>query len=186
MAESNIFVTSLSDSSYRKNISRKACMLSNLMKSMLDDDDDKNVECELPFDDSITPRIMDLVLKFMEYHAENPMNEIKKPIESGVIEEIVGEWDAGFIKLEQDQETLVDLILAANYFDCQSLLDLGVLKIATMIYGKEPDQVKDMFGIDKDITEEEERAIRDSNMWVFDLGQNKETPPPPPAAIEVE
>lgn len=43
------------------------------------------------------------------------------------------EWDAKFVEVEQ--EMLFELILAANYMDIKSLLDLTCAKVASMIKG---------------------------------------------------
>jgi S-phase kinase-associated protein 1 len=42
-----------------------------------------------------------------------------------------------------------------------------------MIKDKEPDEVKKIFHIDADITPEEEKMVRENNMWVFELGEKK-------------
>ncbi len=47
--------------------------------------------------------------------------------------EVVSEWDANFVDIEQ--ELLFELILAANYMDIKSLLDLTCAKVASMIKG---------------------------------------------------
>jgi S-phase kinase-associated protein 1 len=52
----------------------------------------------------------------------------------------VPEWDAKFVDIEQ--ETLFELILAANYMDVKSLLDLTCAKVASMIKGKTPEQIR--------------------------------------------
>lgn len=162
-------ITLLKHADYKKEISLEACKLSGLMTDMLGEETD----AELPFD-TVEPSTMDKVLVFLEYHKSNPMNTIAKPISTAVVKDIVGEWDANFIALEDDQETLVDLILAANYLNCASLLDLGILKIASLIKDKEPDQIKEIFHIDKDISPEEEKQVRENNLWVFELGEKKE------------
>lgn len=46
-------------------------------------------------------------------------------------------WDAEFVKV--DQSTLFDLILAANYLNIKSLLDLTCQTVAQMIKGKTPE-----------------------------------------------
>jgi len=48
-------------------------------------------------------------------------------------EEEVKVWDAEFVKV--DQGTLFELILAANYLNIQSLLDLTVQTVADMMKG---------------------------------------------------
>lgn len=46
-------------------------------------------------------------------------------------------WDTEFVKV--DQSTLFDLILAANYLNIKSLLDLTCHTVAQMIKGKTPE-----------------------------------------------
>ena len=54
--------------------------------------------------------------------------------------EIVSQWDADFIEI--DQETLFELILATNYMDIKPLLDLCCARVASMIKGKTPEQIR--------------------------------------------
>jgi hypothetical protein len=56
-----------------------------------------------------------------------------QPLRSNNLEEIVPTWDARFVDIEQ--ELLFELILAANYMDIKSLLDLTCAKVASMIKG---------------------------------------------------
>lgn len=116
---------------------------------------------------TISPAVMDKVIVFLEHHANNPLADIPRPITTNVIKDIVGEWDADFVDV--DHRVLMPLILAANFLHCQPLMSLGMLKVACMVKDKEPDEVREMFGIDVDISPEEEKAIREANPWVFDL-----------------
>ena len=61
------------------------------------------------------------------------MPEIEKPLKSEKMNEVVPEWDAKYVDIEQ--ELLFELILAANYMDIKSLLDLTCAKVASMIKG---------------------------------------------------
>ena len=64
----------------------------------------------------------------MKYHDENgPMADIEKPLKSPKMEEVVSQWDASFVDIEQ--EMLFELILAANYMDIKPLLDLTCAKV---------------------------------------------------------
>ena len=76
------------------------------------------------------------------------------------------EWDANFV--EVDQETLFELILAANYMDIKPLLDLTCAKVASMLKGKTPEQIRKQFNIANDFTPEEEEAVRAENKWAED------------------
>ena len=77
--------------------------------------------------------------------------------------EVVGEWDANFVTIEQ--EMLFELILAANYMDIKSLLDLTCAKVASMIKGKTPEEIRKTFNIVNDFTPEEEAHVREENKW---------------------
>ena len=57
---------------------------------------------------------------------------------------------------EEDLESIFDIIIAANYLDIKSLLDLSCAKIATLIRGKSPEEIRKTFNITKDFTPEEE------------------------------
>ena len=78
----------------------------------------------------------------------------------------MAEWDATFV--EVDQETLFELILAANYMDVKALLDLTCCKVASMIKGKTPEEIRKQFNIQNDFTPEEEKAVRAENKWAED------------------
>ncbi|KAB2603197.1 SKP1-like protein 1A [Pyrus ussuriensis x Pyrus communis] len=67
-----------------------------------------------------------------------------------------------------DQNTLYDLIMAANYLDIKGLLDLTCQTVADMIKGKTPEQIRTTFNIKNDFTPEEEETIRRENQWAFE------------------
>ena len=62
-------------------------------------------------------------------------------------------WDKDFVKV--DDETLFNLILAANYLDIKSLLDLTCKTVADEIKGKTPEEIRVRFNIKNDFTPEE-------------------------------
>jgi S-phase kinase-associated protein 1 len=68
---------------------------------------------------------------------------------------MVSEFDSKFIDID-DLEGIFDLIMAANYLDIKSLLDLSCAKIATLIRGKTPEEIRKTFNIVNDFTPEEE------------------------------
>jgi len=79
------------------------------------------------------------------------------------LKQVVSPWDANFVDLEQ--ETLFELILAANYMDIKPLLDLTCAKVASMIKGKTPEQIRKAFNIVNDFSPEEEAKVREENKW---------------------
>jgi S-phase kinase-associated protein 1 len=77
--------------------------------------------------------------------------------------DIIQEWYTNFVAVEH--ETLFELILAANYMDIKPLLDLTCNKVAGMIKGKTPEEIRQMFGIVNDFTPEEEAQVIEENKW---------------------
>ncbi|KAL5708374.1 SKP1-like protein 4 [Ranunculus cassubicifolius] len=75
------------------------------------------------------------------------------------------EWDAEFVKV--DQPVLVDLVLAANYLNIKSLLDLTCQAVADWIKDRKPEEIREIFRIENDFTPEEEEAVRKENEWAF-------------------
>ena len=56
-------------------------------------------------------------------------------------------------------------VQAANYMDIKSLLDLTCAKVASMIKGKTPEDIRKTFNIVNDFTPEEEAKVREENKW---------------------
>jgi S-phase kinase-associated protein 1 len=145
----------------RVEVARNVAEMSVLIKEMLaDDEDDETPEIPLP---NVQKDILDKVIEFCGHHVNDPMPEIDKPLKSANMNDVVGDWDAKFIDVEQS--TLFSIILAANYLDLPSLLDLSCAKVASMIKGKTPEEIRKTFNIVNDFTPEEEAQVREENKW---------------------
>ena len=77
---------------------------------------------------------------------------------------MVSEHDFQFIDLPDDD--VIDLLMAANYLDIRPLLDLAAARIASLLKNKTTPEIRDRFGIENDLTPEEEAAIRRETQWV--------------------
>ena len=98
---------------------------------------------------------------------------LPQPLKTANLAEVVPAWDASFVEVEQ--EMLFELILvrsplpsppactvprganrdelqAANYLDIKPLLDLTCAKVATMMKGKTPEEIRKTFNIKNDFT----------------------------------
>ena len=60
---------------------------------------------------------------------------------------------------------LFDLILGANYMSIKPLLELCNAKVASMIKGKTPEQLRDTFQITTPYTPPDANAVREANPW---------------------
>ncbi|CAH0485251.1 hypothetical protein KXD40_003013 [Peronospora effusa] len=143
-------------------VSRSVAAMSELVKTLISDDADDEEVQEIPLPNVKSP-VLSKVIEFCSHHHNNPMREIEKPLKSADMHDVVSDWDANFVDIEQ--EILFELILAANYMDIKSLLDLACAKVASMIKGKTPQEIREAFNIVNDFTPEEEAQIREENKW---------------------
>ena len=82
-----------------------------------------------------------MVVEYTQYHVKANTAKDGKPLS----EEEVKTWDSNFVNVEQ--VTLFELILAANYLNIKSLLDLTCMTVAEMIKGKTPEEIRTTFNI---------------------------------------
>mmetsp|Transcript_3145 Transcript_3145/g.6302 ORF Transcript_3145/g.6302 Transcript_3145/m.6302 type:complete len:161 (+) Transcript_3145:523-1005(+) len=136
--------------------------MSELVKTMIPEDEDDSEAQEIPLP-NVKSQILGKVLEFCKHYATEPMNEIEKPLKSANMGEVVQDWYATYVDVEQ--EVLFELILAANYMDIKPLLDLTCATVASMIKGKTPEEIRKTFNIVNDFTPEEEAQVREENKW---------------------
>jgi len=131
-------------------IDRKNAMMCNLVKSILEGDQEvERIEIK-----KVQADILEMVVRYLEHHKGKIPAEIAKPIRSVKMEKIVeDEWDAKFIN-SLPKKTIFQVILAANYMDIKSLLHLGCAKIATLIKGKSPEEIKKILSEEDEAPEE--------------------------------
>lgn len=134
---------------------------STILKNMIEDTG-KDGDIPIP---NIQLPILKKIIEFCEHYKSSNPKEIKKPlVSSKLTENNVDEWDANFIELEKVDD-IIDLVIAANFLDIESLVALGCAKIATFIKGKSVEEIRDVFGIQNDFTPQEEQQLREENKW---------------------
>uniref|UniRef100_A0A7C8Z233 SKP1-like protein n=1 Tax=Opuntia streptacantha TaxID=393608 RepID=A0A7C8Z233_OPUST len=129
---------------------------SQTIKHMVEDDCADSV-IPLP---NVSSKILAKVIEYCKKHVDSPKSEDRQ------VDVEIKNWDADFVKV--DQATLFDLILAANYLNIKSLLDLTCQTVADMIKGKTPEEIRKTFNIKNDFTPEEEEEVRRENQWAFE------------------
>lgn len=147
-------ITLISKQGERFNIAKESLMMSELCKTTLEGDK-QATEIPLSYIDSdIVIRIID----YLTYHNTIPPRRIVKPITSNNIRDLVDRYDSTFI--DTTLENIFKLMLASNYLNIKPLLHLCCTKIATLMKGKTPDQLRSIFQIRSDFTPAEEEEIR--------------------------
>ena len=132
-----------------------------VIKDVFEDCDFDENEEALPLS-GITSEVFSWVQLYCDNHKneDNPTEEFLKETKYDEIEGEDNEFISGF-ELHQ----VFDLIMAANYLDCPGLLNLSCKKVASMIKGKTPQEIRDTFGIEDDLTPEELEQIKNGNEW---------------------
>lgn len=147
-------------------ISKKIILKFQLIKDILEDGDDQSDEITTIPIPNVDYNTMMEIIEYLKYVEHNEPLEIPKPIpKSHKIKDFVNDFECEFIEKYSatNMEGLVNLCLSSNYLDIKSLLDLCCAKIAVMIKGKSPEEIRDLFGLENDFTPEEEQKIRDEN-----------------------
>ncbi|KAL6504770.1 SKP1-like protein 1A [Orobanche minor] len=137
---------------------------SQTIKHMIEDDCADTV-IPLP---NVTGKILSKVIEYCKRHVEAAAatKADDKLASTTTAEDDLKAFDSDFVKV--DQATLFDLILAANYLNIKSLLDLTCQTVADMIKGKTPEEIRKTFNIKNDFTPEEEEEVRRENQWAFE------------------
>ncbi|KAG7558587.1 SKP1 component dimerization [Arabidopsis thaliana x Arabidopsis arenosa] len=165
MSSNKIVLTSSDDESFEVDeaVARKLQIIAH----MIDDDcADKAIPLQ-----NVTGKILAVVIEYCKKHVNDvddsdDVEEISENVDEEAKKELVT-WDAEFMK-DIDMETMFQLLLAANYLNVKSLLDLTSQTIADYIKDKTPQEVREIFNIENDFTPEEEEEIRKENEWAFE------------------
>lgn len=107
---------------------------------------DENAEPVVPLP-NVNSEILRLVLQWADFHKDDPT-----PPEDAEHKEKrsddISPWDAEFLKVSQN--TLFELLLAANYLNTQGLVEVTSKTIANMIKGKSTEEIRKTFNIKSD------------------------------------
>eukprot|EP01089_Gocevia_fonbrunei_P015008 TRINITY_DN4284_c0_g1_i1.p1 TRINITY_DN4284_c0_g1~~TRINITY_DN4284_c0_g1_i1.p1 ORF type:complete len:144 (+),score=27.40 TRINITY_DN4284_c0_g1_i1:69-500(+) len=141
MESSEIFL--LSSDGDQFSLSRDAgfasVMVRNIATDMTKSVDGSGAAIPLPNVDSQT---LEKVIDYLNYHVNHPVDERE---DGDYTLDNISQWDLKFIHVEMS--LLFKIVLAANFLDIKSLLDLGCKVIARMVIGKTPDEMEKTFKI---------------------------------------
>ncbi|CAL5378034.1 unnamed protein product [Camellia sinensis] len=120
---------------------------------------------------NVTGKILAMVIECCRRHVDSSTFDDK------IAEDELKNFDTEFVKV--DHGTFFDLILiqisaddlllvAANYLNVKSLLDLTCQTVADKIKGKTPEEIYKTFNITSVFTPEEEELVRREYAWAFE------------------
>uniref|UniRef100_A0A7N0UD76 SKP1-like protein n=1 Tax=Kalanchoe fedtschenkoi TaxID=63787 RepID=A0A7N0UD76_KALFE len=154
-------------------VPREAAFMSSVVKSFVEDDQSEGDE---PIRiANVAGPVLAKVLEYCKKHAEKPPSsasssssseEYVYDYETEKWKEALARWDEEYCKM--DQETLLDVIAAANYLDVRDLLMATTKAVADQFKGKSPEEIREQFGIVNDYTPEDEAKVREEVSWAFE------------------
>jgi S-phase kinase-associated protein 1 len=129
-------ITLVSSDGEKMQISAKAAQRSQLVKGIIEDYPD---DAEVPLN-NVKSNILKKIKEYLEHYQESDPKEIERPLASQNYQDCVEPWDYEFINVDLD--LIFEIILAANYMDIKPLLELASSKIASIIKGKTPEEIR--------------------------------------------
>lgn len=143
-------ISLISSDNVKVTVDEKSAQRSNLLKGLIQDYDESS-DIAMP---DIKGDVLKKIVDYLVHYKESEPKEIPKPLPSPNLLDVTDEWDVTFIN-SMDLDTTFDMIQAANYMDIKPLLDLSCAKIASLMKGRSADEIRTMFNIECDLTEEE-------------------------------
>lgn len=123
-------------------VTAKMANQSNLIKEMMEEDEEEE-EFILP---QIHARELQRVVAFMQYHENDPMAQIARPVYADMSKNGMCKWDAGLVDLPKPE--LVELWKAVNYLHINDLMVLTEAKLASsMLQSESLEQIAQGFGV---------------------------------------
>ena len=161
-------ITLMSSDGMLFKVSEAAARLSVLLADMIDEGCAGGI-IPLP---NVDARALAMVIEYCNKHADaafanSRVDEGSSSSNSEASEEALMEWDRKLVD-GLSQDALYDLMMAANFLHIKGLLDAACQKVADNVKGYSVEQMREMFGIANDFTEEEEEELRKESPWAFE------------------
>ena len=137
------------------NVAEKSVLIKGLIE-------DSGTDEEIPLPQVKKP-ILEKIIVYCTRLLDHQPPEIDKPLSHNDMHQVVEQWYADYINLEQEE--LFELVMAANYLDIKPLLELSCAKVASQIKNKSVQEIRKYFNIENDFTPEEEAQIQEENRW---------------------
>lgn len=138
--------------------------LHNLYKDVNDEDDDEIVNAPIT---AVDGDAFAVVLEYSTLHQTEPAPKNDDENTDTTLSDADNQL---FDKLfNTSKEGFFNVIKASNYLDNQLLLDNTCKYIANLLKGKTPEQIRETFDIENDLTPEQEEHINKVNQWCVEI-----------------
>ena len=156
-------ITLISSELNHVKINLKAAVRSNLIKYLINDFPEAG-DINL---NGIKYEILLKIKEYLEHYEILEPKEITQPLPKKDLRECIDSWDYEYINLEN--ETIFEIMMAANFMDIQPLLELTCAKIASEIKGKNEEEIRNLFKMEKDCDEDEDSIENDVTEYNIDF-----------------
>ncbi|KAM3391680.1 hypothetical protein ACQJBY_013025 [Aegilops geniculata] len=137
---------------------------SAIIKGMLEEEEDSMVATGKVIPLPVTGPILSRVLEYVNRHSDQDDDALYRYGPAAA--DPLRRFDDQFVQVDQD--TLFDLMAAANYLEMQGLLDLTCRTVADQMRGKAADEIRSHFYIRNDYTPDELEEVRRENSWCWE------------------
>ena len=129
----------------------ESCLqMSNFFKDLINDFPDPEQEIMV---NQVKTKELKKIIDYLKHYENEKPKEIKKPLPSGNLKEVLEEWDYNYIN-PLSLEECIDLLNAAFFLDINELVNLSSAKIASEMLIGTVEEVREKFEW-KNMTEEE-------------------------------
>jgi S-phase kinase-associated protein 1 len=143
-------------------VPRNIAVMSLLIADMISDEESEDIDHIIPLI-NIDAKILTSVLEFLVYNISNPFEKVQPPITTNNMRDIVDEWYSIYTDLEKPE--LFKNLMAADYLNIPTLLDLLIIKVATTIVNKTKYDVASQYVV-SDLASEEEEMFLNNETWI--------------------
>eukprot|EP00756_Hemistasia_phaeocysticola_P026688 Hpha_TRINITY_DN16076_c1_g6::TRINITY_DN16076_c1_g6_i1::g.119163::m.119163/K03094/SKP1, CBF3D; S-phase kinase-associated protein 1 len=137
-------------------VNKKACQLSGVLQGKVDEWKMEGKPLEVEVDAEEEPMLK--VIEWMHAHEEEAPPELEKPLKTTLFE-VIGQFDQKYLQSFSDP-LLVVTLKAAGQLDAPDLFALLCARAAEFIKERSPAAVREMLGIENDISPEDEVDLR--------------------------
>ena len=140
--------------------------ISELIKGILEEN---GINEEIPIE-QITKQTLENVIQYAEYHHYTNSAMLPCPLPSSDMSLYTSQWDYSFLT-NLSEQAFNDLLVAADYLQIKSLLDLLLGFIASKIKDKDIESLRTMYNIEETLTPDLEDEILKEFSWIFTLSK---------------
>lgn len=146
-------ITLITKENEKMKVNNGIARMSDLIKGIGEDSSNEEIPIE-----QIKKSTLDLIIAYAEHHNYRNPEPIPSPLQTNDISTCIDDWTTRFINNLRPEE-FSELLAAANYLQMKSLLGVLLAFTASKVKDKPIDELRQVFSIQDDLTEEAEEKL---------------------------